>query len=406
MSKEIERQLLGHFMVATSLFIRDLGELFVGYDTKTLYRAMSNVVDDGGEISANSVIHFVGDTVPRPWELMADILKHASHMSAQSLAPNVRWCIRKMREEKVRRDLVSDASNPAIGYDAIKDLVLSFDNGMETNLGSKTEQGLRELLVDLSIPESQKMYSGFESIDKATRGFRRGDLVSFMARTTVGKTWILLNIADTLARRGFRVSFFSMEGALAGTMERLVQIHEGISMDLITPYFIETTMLANEKFANDYKSVSWHNQIYSVEDMSGIVDKEHPDVVFIDFLNLVRARGDGSPYERTTQVVTDMKAMAIEKNILLIYANQISRLGEDGSIPVKLHHARDSGACEELSDFIVGAWRPGMHSTEFEEKYKIKMELLKCKRGYTTGLEARLWPCGKIKEKRNGQTSV
>ena len=207
---------------------------------------------------------------------------------------------------------------------------------------------------------------------------------------------MLLNMANVLAKRGFRISFFSMEGAVSGVMERMVQIHEGVSMDCITPMFIENTMIPSSEFSDSYKNVSWHNRIYSVDDMAEITSKEHPDVVFVDFLNLVRSRIEGSPYERTTQIVTDLKAMAIEKNVLLIYANQISRAGEDGSVPVKLHHARDSGACEELSDFIVGAWRPGINNPDFEEKYKIKMELLKCKRGYTTWFDARLRPSGRI----------
>ena len=394
----VECQLIATFLAAPDLIVRDIDDLFICEDAKSIYRGMMNAIDDGATVDAAKIVFYMGEKDKGAYDKVLDFRQYAAHTMKKFFPEDIRWCLKTLREAKVRRELAREVGNPAIDYDAIKDKVNSIERTVTTKEGAKTDQGLRELLADLNIPENQKMYCGFKAIDKATRGWRRGDLVSVMSRTTVGKTWLLLNMTDTLARRGFRISFFSMEGALSGTMERMVQIHEGVGVECLTPYFIETTMIPDSKFAEDYRNVSWHNQIYSVEDMGQITDKENPDVVFVDFLNLVRAKSDGSPYERTTQTVTDMKAMAIDKNVCLIYANQISRAGEDGSIPVKLHHARDSGACEELSDFIVGAWRPGLNSSDFSEKYKLKMELLKCKRGYTTGIEARLYPTGRIIE--------
>jgi replicative DNA helicase len=394
----VEQQLIATFLAAPDLIIRDIDDLFICEDSRSIYRAMMNAIDDGAQVDAAKVVFFMGDQDKEAYAKVLEFREYAAHTMKKFFPEDIRWCVNKLREAKIRRELAHEAENPAIDYDAIREKVNSIEVSAAAKDGAKTEQGLRELFDDLSIPESKKMYCGFTAIDKATRGWRRGDLVSIMARTTVGKTWLMLNMADRLARGGFRITFFSMEGALAGIMERMVQINRGVGFLSVTPEYIRDVMMRDAKFAEDYKDIFWHNQIYSVADMGPIIDKERPDVVFIDFLNLVKSKSDGSPYERTTQTVTDMKAMAIEKNVCLIYANQISRLGEDGSIPVKLHHARDSGACEELSDFIIGAWRPGMNKTDLSEKSRIKMELLKCKRGYTTGLEAILKDSGRIEE--------
>ena len=128
-------------------------------------------------------------------------------------------------------------------------------------------------------------------------------------------------------------------------------------------------------------------QIYSAQEIKSIIRSQKLSVVFIDFLGLMKAEKFEGSYERTSEIISDLKKIAKEENTLIILAHQLSRQAEDGSIPVRLNHARDSGAVEELSDFVLGIWRPEISSENELARDKLFMHLLKNKRGETRKIE-------------------
>lgn len=70
----------------------------------------------------------------------------------------------------------------------------------------------------------------------------------------------------------------------------------------------------------------------------------------------------------------------------VLSACQISREGEDGSVPVTLHMARDSGAIEEAADYVLGMWRPDIRdpikgSVESADRGKVLVRILKNRSG-------------------------
>src|SRR6185503_12219992 len=53
--------------------------------------------------------------------------------------------------------------------------------------------------------------SGFADLDRMTRGFQPGNLVIIAARPAMGKSALVLNIAQQVATAGQTVGFFSLE---------------------------------------------------------------------------------------------------------------------------------------------------------------------------------------------------
>ena len=97
-------------------------------------------------------------------------------------------------------------------------------------------------------------------------------------------------------------------------------------------------------------------------------------IIMIDFIQLIKSTNKGSSYERMTEVITKIKHLAKNTNSLVISVSQLSREAQDGSVPVRLHMLRDSGALEEQSDYVVGAWRPELdfnHTDDPVHKNKI-----------------------------------
>src|SRR4029079_17482125 len=76
-------------------------------------------------------------------------------------------------------------------------------------------------LVKESFPKIEKLFehkqfitgvpSGFDDIDRKTRGFQGGDLIIVAARPSMGKTSLVLNICQHVATHGGVAGFFSLE---------------------------------------------------------------------------------------------------------------------------------------------------------------------------------------------------
>jgi KaiC/GvpD/RAD55 family RecA-like ATPase len=236
---------------------------------------------------------------------------------------------------------------------------------------------------------------GFPSFDKLTGDFQRGEIIAIMARTTVGKTWLALNILSHLMAGVNRndVGFFSLEMAKAPLIERMLQIHFDLSREELRKR-IGDRNLGEEEFLKRYNSIKVYELVYSVAEIERLVKKDGLRIVFVDFLQLIKAGLGNTSYEITTNKIVDLKELAKNSGLTIFLLVQISRKGASGEEPVTIDMARESGAIEELSDFIVGVWDPSLNPGLDEShlaKYqgKLFMRLLKNKRGPTKFIEAK-----------------
>jgi replicative DNA helicase len=236
---------------------------------------------------------------------------------------------------------------------------------------------------------------GFPSLDKLTDDFQGGEIITIMARTTVGKTWLALNILAHLMDGTNRddTGFFSLEMTKAPLVERLLQIHFGLSREELRKR-IEDRNLDEEEFLKRYSSIKVYELVYSVAEIERLIKKDGLSIAFVDFLQLIKAGAGGTSYEITTNKIVDLKELAKNNNVTIFLVVQISRKGAGGWEPVSIDMARESGAIEELSDFIIGVWdpslKPGLDDSilaDFEGKLSLK--LLKNKRGPGKFIEAR-----------------
>ncbi|WP_390491283.1 DnaB-like helicase C-terminal domain-containing protein, partial [Staphylococcus pseudintermedius] len=63
----------------------------------------------------------------------------------------------------------------------------------------------------LSDEPPQTIHTGFGKLDGLIHGFERGQLNVIAARPSMGKTGLALNTMWNIAKRGYEVSFFSLE---------------------------------------------------------------------------------------------------------------------------------------------------------------------------------------------------
>lgn len=193
---------------------------------------------------------------------------------------------------------------------------------------------------------------GFSQLDAAIHpGLLPGQVMVFLAKTGVGKTIILCNLAYNLRHR--RILFITLEMTAEEIYPRLARIYR-----FYNPWASD----AEVEYAYRDLRICDHNRL-SEQDYARLVEDytedvgEPPDIVMVDYLGYyARGRKGGSTYEKTSDAVMQLKAEAKTHRHAVITPAQVNRGAAEGK-PVDLDDARDSGVVEETADFMVGVWR-------------------------------------------------
>jgi hypothetical protein len=194
---------------------------------------------------------------------------------------------------------------------------------------------------------------GWTSLDAILRpGLKPGQLLIPLAKTGTGKTVWLSNVAHNIRAR--RVLIISLEMTAAEVFEHFRRIHHF--------HFPTATPAERDR---DYANIRIVDQNrLGKGDLRDLIREyaedvgAKPEVVTVDYLQYF-ARGfpGGGQYEKTSDAVMELKAVAKEESLAIICPSQVSRSGEDGK-PLSLDDARDSGVVEETGDFVLALFRP------------------------------------------------
>lgn len=193
---------------------------------------------------------------------------------------------------------------------------------------------------------------GFAGLDAAFHpGLLPGQVMVMLAKTGVGKTVLLCNLAYNLRHQ--RVLFITLEMMAEEIWVRLARIYR-----FYEPYASDETIAA--AYANlricDANKLTETDFASLVEEYTEDVG-ERPEVAFVDYLGYyARGRQGGSAYEKATDAVMQLKAEGKQHDLSVITPAQVNRSAQDGK-PIDGDAARDSGAIEETADLLVGVWR-------------------------------------------------
>ena len=245
--------------------------------------------------------------------------------------------------------------------------------------------------------------SGFKDLDTLTSGFQPGDLIIVAGRPSMGKTAIVLNMAEHIAVDAFGpkrpVAIFSLEMSVQSLVLRLLCSHARVnSHRLRTGYLkdeewrnlaLKASDLDNSKiFIDD----SGSSNIMEIRAKSRRLKMEHPDLslVIVDYLQLVSGMpGTENRQQEISQISRAMKALAKELELPVVALSQLSRAVESrgGSGRPMLSDLRESGAIEQDSDVVMFVYRPGYYKAPNErtpeEMGKAELILAKQRNGPT-----------------------
>lgn len=198
---------------------------------------------------------------------------------------------------------------------------------------------------------------GLERLDVVLSPLFWGRYILIGARPSVGKTALMLQIANELAKRGTKVAIFSLEQSDWQILARLISINAELNfntaLDLLKsdfkgmfkrfPHF-ENILLDCSPFKSIEEGIE---RIHAVNIMSGV------RIWFVDYLQLIRANFQHA--ETFTANVSQLfKATIKETKTIGFILSQLNRQSEFRSdYEARLADLRYSGALEQDADVVI-----------------------------------------------------
>ena len=170
----------------------------------------------------------------------------ASLVDGVPRSTNVEYYAQIVKEKATLRNLIFSA-NKILGtaYEADQEADLILDEA-ESAIFAVAEDRIKSGFVSMStlvresFPKIERLFehktfitgvpTGFDDIDRKTRGLQAGDLVIVAARPSMGKTSLVLNICQHVATHGGVAGFFSLEMSKESLFMRMLASEAKIDM--------------------------------------------------------------------------------------------------------------------------------------------------------------------------------
>lgn len=189
-----------------------------------------------------------------------------------------------------------------------------------------------------------------------------GELVTLIADTGHGKTAIMQNIA--LAANPNPVLMFEIELPSPVMFERFVSIHHDVKQSQVEDEYREGQRAMLSGMSNVWTCTISQLTVQDIEKyivQSALKIGRMPSLVMVDYIGLLQ--GIGNRYERLSDAAERLKVIAKKTKTIVMVASQIHRKSDDAPEEIFIHDAKDSGAIENSSQVVLGAWRDGSDPT-------------------------------------------
>lgn len=184
--------------------------------------------------------------------------------------------------------------------------------------------------------------TGFKELDDIIGGWDRNEeLATIVARTNVGKSWVILKCAVEACKVGLNVGIYSGEMSESKVGYRFDTLLGHISNGALT-HGSEKIMIDYKKYIDELPSLvkgslkvltpSKINGLAGVNALRNFIEKENLDILFVDQRSLLiddrRAR---NPVEIASNISMDLKTLQVMKKIPIITVSQQNRtINESG----------------------------------------------------------------------------
>jgi replicative DNA helicase len=214
--------------------------------------------------------------------------------------------------------------------------------------------------------------TGFTDLDEMTSGLQPSDLIIIAARPSMGKTSLVLNMAQHVGTKtDMTVGLFSLEMSKEQLFLRLLTSEARIDAHRLRGGFLGErdwgklsqaigTLSESKIFIDDTPSIG----VLEMRAKCRRLKAEHGlHMVVVDYIQLMQGRGRFE--NRTLELASisrSMKGLAKELNVPIVVLSQLSRAPESRSDHrPQLSDLRESGALEQDADVVVFIFREDLY---------------------------------------------
>ncbi len=222
--------------------------------------------------------------------------------------------------------------------------------------------------------------TGFTDFDLMTSGLQRGDLIIIAARPSMGKSTLVLNMAQNIAiEQELPVAIFSIEMPTQQVLLRMLAAEAQINFSNLRTGNLTgedwtgltqavSSLMSVPIFINDARGISI--QTLRAEGRRLKAEHENLALIIIDYLQLLSGAGRyAGRVEEISEISRTLKTLAWELDTPIIACSQLSR--EVEKRPDKrplLSDLRESGAIEQDADLVAFLYREDYYDENADDQ--------------------------------------
>ena len=240
---------------------------------------------------------------------------------------------------------------------------------------------LHEIEVKIAKESRLGISSGFQPLDDLTDGFENGKVYVIGGRACMGKEEFMLSMIDNIVQKSeLPVLLFSTKKLKSEYFSRFLSIHCDIpTLDLqkgsLEPH--QWKELDKGIQTLDDETLFIHDSLglpldELIETTRKCIKEKEISIIFIDCLQMIDLGNEnGSPSERTANVMRSLKQLAIQENLPIIVGTMLNKFtGYDDDYDLRrpeLTNLPDPCYIEELADVVMFVHRPEYYHIYMDE---------------------------------------
>ena len=398
-SPEAERAVLGAILLENTLFDQTSEMLtredFYLENHRNIFSTMERLSSDTRTIDLLTLREELQKQ--NELEAVGGVAYVAALLDGVPRVSSVMHYARIVKEKSLLRKLIHSANEILVrGFSNEEDPLELLERAEKSifNISQEKIQGgfvqLEDLLTESyanieSLYERKELISGiptgFQQLDRLTSGLRPSEIIIVAARPGLGKTSLVVNIAQTAASEHQKVvGIFSLEMASQQLVTRMLCSEARVDSHKMRSGYLSKddwkrlaktmSKLARAKiFIDDTAGIS----VVEMRSKARRLKAEHGlDLLIVDYLQLMSGASPNSRgrFENRQQEIStisrSLKGLAKELNIPLIAVSQLSRAPEQrkGDHRPQLSDLRESGSIEQDADLVLFLYREDLYKKE------------------------------------------
>lgn len=367
-----------------------MGDDFYQHQSKIVFEAIVELYNEGKPVDPIVLQDRLKEKDVPPEISSTEFIRDL--ITAVPTSANVKYYATIVSEKSMLRQMIKlneeIASACYLSKDKVSDIMEDTEKRMFELLQRRNSSGdfvpIRQVVLDAleKIEKASKtkgtvtgIPTGFVDLDYKTSGFQPSDFILIAARPSMGKTALVLNIAQYMAfKKDYTVAVFSLEMSREQLVNRLFSLESKVDSQSL-----RTGNLKDEDWSKLIEGAGViGNSNLIIDDTPGIsigelrskcrkYKLEHNlGVIIIDYLQLMSGSGrSDSRQQEISDISRSLKSLARELNVPVVSLSQLSRAVEkrDDKRPM-LSDLRESGAIEQDADMVMFIYRDDYYNKD------------------------------------------